>query len=220
MKRMVALTAAAALALSLAACGSAPGTGTAATPTEAPAPTAEPTAEPDSSLQEAADVISTAEQIEVEDGLFDVTITLPADYASDITAEEIAQQVADGKVHTGVLNDDGSVTYTMSKAQHAALLESVAAQLRSTLDDMIGSADYPNLTAIETNDDFTDFTVYTTTQPCAVGLSDEMSVLIYYTCGKMYGIVSGQEPGNIHVDILNAESGELVSSHDSKDFNQ
>lgn len=218
MKRLVALTAAAVLALSLAACSTAPST--ADTPAETPAPTAAPTTEPDISLQEAADAISTAEQIEVEDNLFDVTITLPADYASDITAEEIAQQVADGKVHTGVLNDDGSVTYTMSKAQHAALLESVAAQLRSTLDDMIGSADYPNLTAIETNDDFTDFTVYTTTQPGAVGLSDEMSVLIYYTCGKMYGIVSGQEPDNIHVDILNAESGELVSAHDSKDFNQ
>jgi hypothetical protein len=218
MKRLVALTAAAVLALSLAACGTAPST--ADTPAETPAPTAAPTTEPDISLKEAADAISTAEQIEVEDNLFDVTLTLPADYASDITAEEIAQQVADGKVHTGVLNDDGSVTYTMSKAQHAALLESIAAELRSTLDDMIGSTDYPNLTRIETNDDFTDFTVYTTTQPGAVGLSDEMSVLIYYTCGKMYGIVSGQEPGNIHVDILNAESGELVSSHDSKDFNQ
>lgn len=218
MKRMAALTAAAVLALSLAACSTAPST--ADTPAETPAPTAAPTTEPDISLQEAADAISTAEQIEVEDNLFDVTLTLPADYASDITEEEIAQQVADGKVHTGTLNDDGSVTYTMSKAQHAALLESVSAQLRSTLDDMIGSADYPNLTAIETNDDFTDFTVYTTTQPGAVGLSDEMSVLIYYTCGKMYGIVSGQEPDNIHVDILNAESGELVSAHDSRDFNQ
>lgn len=218
MKRMAALTAAAALALSLAACGSAPST--ADTPAETPAPTAAPTTDPDISLQEAADAISTAEQIEVEDNLFDVTLTLPADYASDITEEEIAQQVADGKVHTGTLNDDGSVTYTMSKAQHAALLESIAAELRSTLDDMIGSTDYPNLTAIETNDDFTDFTVYTTTQPGAVGLSDEMSVLIYYTCGKMYGIVSGQEPDNIHVDILNSESGELVSAHDSRDFNQ
>lgn len=218
MKRMAALTAAAALALSLAACGSAPST--ADTPAETPAQTAAPTTEPDISLQEAADAISTAEQIEVEDNLFDVTLTLPADYASDITEEEIAQQVADGKVHTGTLNDDGSVTYTMSKAQHTALLESIAAELRSTLDDMIGSTDYPNLTAIETNDDFTDFTVYTTTQPGAVGLSDEMSVLIYYTCGKMYGIVSGQEPDNIHVDILNAESGELVSAHDSRDFNQ
>lgn len=218
MKCLAALTAAAALALSLAACNTAPST--ADTPAETPAPTAAPTTEPDISLQEAADAISTAEQIEVEDNLFDVTLTLPADYASDITEEEIAQQVADGKVHTGTLNDDGSVTYTMSKAQHTALLESIAAELRSTLDDMIGSADYPNLTAIEANDDFTDFTVYTTTQPGAVGLSDEMSVLIYYTCGKMYGIVSGQEPDNIHVDILNAESGELVSSHDSKDFNQ
>lgn len=218
MKRMAALTAAAALALSLAACSTAPST--ADTPAETPAQTAAPTTEPDISLQEAADAISTAEQIEVEDNLFDVTITLPADYASDITEEEIAQQVADGKVHTGTLNDDGSVTYTMSKAQHAALLESIAAELRSTLDDMIGSTDYPNLTAIEANDDFTDFTVYTTTQPGAVGLSDEMSVLIYYTCGKMYGIVSGREPYNIHVDILNAESGELVSAHDSRDFNQ
>lgn len=218
MKCLAALTAAAALALSLAACNTAPST--ADTLAETPAPTAAPTTEPDISLQEAADAISTAEQIEVEDNIFDVTLTLPADYASDITAEEIAQQVADGKVHTGTLNDDGSVTYTMSKAQHTALLESIAAELRSTLDDMIGSTDYPNLTAIETNDDFTDFTVYTTTQPGAVGLSDEMSVLIYYTCGKMYGIVSGQEPDNIHVDILNAESGELVSSHDSKDFNQ
>lgn len=219
MTKLLSLTAAAALALSLAACSAAPAaSSTAATP--APAveePTPTPTLE--DAVSEAGDALSAAGQIEVDEGLFDVTITLPADYAADITQDEIDQQIADGKVYSGQINADGSVTYTMSKAQHAAILDAISDTIRQTLDDMIGSDDYPNITAIEANDNFTKFTVTTTTKPGETAVSDSLSTLIYYTYGKMYGVMSGQLPDNIHVDFVNADTGKIVSTSDSKDLN-
>lgn len=101
MTKLLSLTAAAALALSLAACSAAPAASSAAA-TPAPAveePTPTPTLE--DPVSEAGDALSTAGQIEVDNGLFDVTITLPADYAADITQDEIDQQIADGKVYSG-----------------------------------------------------------------------------------------------------------------------
>ncbi len=62
------------------------------------------------------------------------------------------------------------------------------------------------------------FTVKTTTKPGETAISDSMSVLIFATCGQTYGIVSGDIPENIHVDFVNADSGELVTSWDSENM--
>lgn len=154
----------------------------------------------------------------MDKGLFDVTITFPADFATDITQEEIDQQVADGKVHSGQINEDGSVTYVMSKDQHKAIVDAISESIQSTLDGMVGTADYPNFTAIDHNVDYTNFTITTTTKPGETAISDSMSVLIFATCGQTYGIVSGDIPKNIHVDFVNADSGELVTSWDSENM--
>lgn len=74
----------------------------------------------------------------------------------------------------------------------------------------------PTLAAIDHNEDYTNFTVTTTTKPGETAISDSMSVLIFATCGQTYGIVSGDIPENIHVDFVNADSGELVTSWDSE----
>ena len=147
-----------------------------------------------------------------------MTITFPADFASDITQEEIDQQVADGKVHSGQINEDGSVTYVMSKDQHKAIVDGISESIQSSLDDMIGTDDYPNFTSIDHNADYTSFTVKTTTKPGETAISDSMSVLVFSTCGQTYGIVSGDIPENIHVDFVNADSGELVTSWDSENM--
>ena len=147
-----------------------------------------------------------------------MTITFPADFATDITQEEIDQQVADGKVHSGQINEDGSVTYVMSKDQHKAIVDGISESIQSTLDGMVGPEDYPNFTAIDHNENYTSFTVKTTTKPGETAISDSMSVLIFATCGQTYGIVSGDIPENIHVDFINADSGELVTSWDSENM--
>ena len=60
--------------------------------------------------------------IEVEKELFDVTVTVPADYVGDATQEELSKE-AEANGYKIVLNDDGSATYTMSKSQHKKMMD-------------------------------------------------------------------------------------------------
>ena len=227
MKKQLSLTLAAVMLAGLTACGtSTSSTPAASSETSAPATsTAESTSEEsseDSDLEAAVDEVEQAlsdiGSIDVDKGLFNVTITFPADFATDITQEEIDQQVADGKVHSGQINEDGSVTYVMSKDQHKAIVDAISESIQSSLDDMIGTENYPNFTAIDHNEDYTNFTVKTTTKPGETAISDSLSVLIFATCGQTYGIVSGDIPENIHVDFVNTDSGDLVTSWDSRDM--
>ena len=203
MKKQLSLTLAAIMLAGLTACG----TSTPAASSEATAPASseseataeEPSAdsELDATVDEAEQALSDIGSIDVDKGLFDVTITFPADFATDITQEEIDQQVADGKFHSGQINEDGSVTYVMSKDQHKAIVDGISESIQSTLDGMVGTEDYPNFTAIDHNEDYTSFTVKTTTKPGEPAISDSMSVLIFAPCGQTYGIVSGDIPANL-----------------------
>ena len=117
MKKQLSLTLAAVMLAGLTACGaSAPAASSessAPASSESEATAEEPSAdsELDATVDEAEQALSDIGSIDVDKGLFDVTITFPADFATDITQEEIDQQVADGKVHSGQINEDGSVTY-------------------------------------------------------------------------------------------------------------
>lgn len=226
MKKYLSLLLAAAIACSMVACGAAAPAASSESAPSASKSASEVSSETESSadsdsdaaLDEAEQALSDIGSIDVDKGLFDVTITFPADFATDITQEEIDQQVADGKVHSGQINEDGSVTYVMSKDQHKAIVDGISESIQSTLDGMVGTEDYPNFTAIDHNEDYTSFTVKTTTKPGETAISDSMSVLIFATCGQTYGIVSGDIPENIHVDFVNADSGELVTSWDSENM--
>ena len=76
--------------------------------------------------------------------------------------------------------------------------------------------DYPNITSIEANDDFTSFTV--TTKSTELDFAESFSVLAFYIYGGMYNQFNGTPVDNVHVDFVNADSGEIISSADSKDL--
>nr|DAP24964.1 MAG TPA: Lysis protein [Caudoviricetes sp.] len=154
--------------------------------------------------------------IDVDKNLFDVTITVPADLVGDTTQEELDAKAADSDIHSITLNDDGSATYVMSKSQHKKMMQELADNINSTLSDMVGSEDYPNFTDIKANSDFTNFTVTTTSTE--LDLTDSISIMGFYMYGGMYAIFNGSDVDNIHVDFVNADSGEIINSADSSDM--
>lgn len=216
MKKLLAAALAATLALNLCACSSSGQ----AEPSPAPA-ASESQASAGESTSEASDGMEDLESlgdIEVDKNLFDVVITMPADLVGETTQEELDRQAAESGVHSITLNEDGSATYVMSKEQHKKLLEDTRQSIRTSLDEMVGSEDYPNITSIEANDDFTSFTVTTTSTE--VSFTEAFSVIGLYMYGGIYGIFSGETPDNIHVDFVNADTGEIMESSDSKDMEE
>ena len=153
--------------------------------------------------------------IEVEKNLFDVTLTIPKDYVGDKTQDDLNKLSKEMGCKSITLNEDGSATYVMTKAQHAELMDETRTSINSSLAEMVGSDEYPNFTNIEANDDFTEFTI--TTKSTKLDLAESFSVIGFYMYGGMYAIFSGTEVENISVKFINADTGEVINETNSSD---
>ena len=154
--------------------------------------------------------------VDVDKGLFNVTLTIPKDFVGETTQEKLDESVKEKGYKSATLNSDGSVTYVMTKAQHEEMLVGIRESIDKSLSEMIGSSDYPNITNVEHNDNYTSFTI--TTKNAEPDMSESFSVMALYMYGGMYGIFSGEEVDNVHVDFKNADSGEIISSANSEDM--
>ena len=154
--------------------------------------------------------------VEVEQELFDVTLTIPADFIMDQTQADLDKLATEKGYQSITLNTDGSATYVMTRKQHEELLAEYQQQLTDALNEMVGSEDYPNFTSIVVNDNFTEFTV--TTKSTELDMTESFSVMAFYMYGGLYGVFSGTEVDNVHVDFVNADTGEIIDSSDSSDM--
>lgn len=154
--------------------------------------------------------------IEVDENLLTVELTVPADYIGETTQGELDAVAKEKGFKSITLNEDGSATYVMTKGQHKELMSEMTNEFNSSLAEMVGSEDYPNFTNIEANSDFTEFTITTTSTE--LGFNESFSAIAFYMYGGMYNAFNGTPVDNVHVDFVNAESGEIISSSDSKDM--
>lgn len=186
------------------------------TPEEAPEETpeeAEP-AEEDAPAEDAAEDAA----IEVDEGIFTVTITMPATYVeAGTTQDSLDQEAGAGNYEAAVLNEDGSVTYTLTRAQHNAMLEEMRTTIDAALDEMITSGGYPNFVAVEANDDYTEFRVTTSAE--TVSAEESLAVLGFYIYGGLYQIIDGGgESVDITVQFLSEATGDVIDEYSSSEM--
>lgn len=191
-RKMQICAAACALALCLTACG-----GGAASTTAA-------------GSDAAASTSASEDGLNVEKNLFSVTLTYPASMVDEGTTQDSLNDEISGidGIKSATLNEDGSVTYIMTKAYHKQIVDDMAQTIDESMAEMVGSEDYPNFTNVEANEDYTVFTV--TTKSKALSLDESLSLLQFYTEGAFYSVVSGNNADSIHVDFVNADTGEVI----------
>ena len=146
--------------------------------------------------------------IEVDEGLLTVDITFPAGLVStgeeSITQEQVDSSVAEQGYLGGKLNDDGSVTYTMTKVKQREMLD----ELKSSFDESIQEtlAEYPNVKSVTRNDDFSEISIEVTEQDLATGfLAFGFSFNAYF-----YQVLDGKEFAT-DIVFVDANSGEELS---------
>ena len=74
--------------------------------------------------------------VEVDQGLFNVDVTVPAGFFEGLTEADIAANAEEAGYTDYVMNADGSVTYTMPKAAYEAALQ----EMRDSVDEAIQEA--------------------------------------------------------------------------------
>ena len=148
-------------------------------------------------------------------GLFNVALTIPAEYVEGTTQKELNKQAKEGAFKSATLNKDGSVTYVMSKSQHKAMLNTLKDSIADELNKIPNSTDYPNVTKVEANDDYTKFTV--TTASTELSFEEQFLSIQLYIYGGMYNAFNNLSPV-ISVDYVNADSGATIYSGKSSDI--
>lgn len=206
MKQWISVLLAIGMLFSFAACG-------AVEQTEAPAPVA---AE-EKNGESTEDATEDGGGLEVDRGIFNVTITIPASFIDEDKTQEDYDALAKEKGYkSATLNDDGSVTYVMTRAQHEELMAETRSSIEQSLSDMCNNEDYPSFVSIDANSDYTEFTVTTTSEE--LGLVESFSVLGFYLIGGMYNAFNGTPADNIHVVFVNDATGAVISESNSSDL--
>lgn len=158
------------------------------------------------------------ETIKTEKGILNVTITIPASFVGegDVTQEELDQEVKEKGFKSATINEDGSVTYVMSKSKQKELLKKMKEDMDKNLNDMIGGENTPNVTDIQVNKDVTKFTVTTTNTELDLG--ESISFISLFIYGGLYNSFAGNEDYDVLVTYKNADTKEVIQEIGLKEW--
>ena len=165
--------------------------------------------------QEDWDQLAAIGDVQVENGVMTVSINVPADLAKNIRQETIDAGIGT-QYQAAFRNQDGSITYKMTKEQHQAMLEQLAVSFDNSLQEMIDDEKY-TISNITRNNDFTVFDISLDgAEPSA---SDSFAAFSLYMYGELYGVFNGKRPEHVIVNYLDS-NGNLIDSDDSATMNQ
>ncbi|WP_404321819.1 hypothetical protein LG298_15155 [Cytobacillus firmus] len=141
-----------------------------------------------------------SEAVEVDKGLLNVVITLPASmFEGEDADSSIAEAEKEGIKVTR--NDDGSVTYKMSKAKHKEMMKEMETELQKTIADTKNGEDYPSVKEVTNNKDFSEFTLEVDREAYENSF-DGFAVFGLGLSGMFYQLFNGVDPEDYEVKIL------------------
>ena len=234
MRRIIAILLSATLAFSTCACGATPkddntSDGISIDKTEANEVTAvqeeaqeaaqetgnaeESTAE-ENEMNDDMEALSAIGDVEVENGLLTVSVTVPAEIVGDVTQEQLDENKGDTYM-SAALNEDGSVTYKMTKEQHKKMLLSVSQSIDESIQKIIDEDN--GISDVKHNDDFTVFDI--TIEGEEIGLMASMCAITFYVYGSMYDTFNGHKAENVFVNFYDS-NGNFLDSGDAKSWKE
>lgn len=151
-------------------------------------------------------------EVEVENGILTVSITMPKDFVTEEMTQKKLDADAGENYMSAKLNQDGSVTYKMTKAQHKAMLASMTEGMEKTLQEMVSDNETYSIAEIKHNDTYSVFDV--TMDSETLGLGDSFTVLAFYMYGGIYGIFSGNKADSVTVNFYDP-TGKLIQTSNS-----
>lgn len=156
--------------------------------------------------------------IEVDKKILSVDVTLPVALVEEegvdieTTLEEIRQTDGINKV---TLNDNGTVTYNMTKSKHSEMIKSIKDSIDESSDELVNDVEN-SIVKIENSSDYTNFEVYV--NPEKYNVFEMFSAMVFYMQGIMYNSFNGNNDAEIIVKFINNETGEIIEEGSSAAF--
>lgn len=151
--------------------------------------------------------------VNVEKGLFDVEVTIPPSFFEGEDAEQVAANAEAENVEEATVNDDGSITYKMSKIQHKEMIAELSTSIEEAKNDITDSGDYPSIQSIEASDNYDNFTVNVDREAYENSF-DGFATMTLGLIGSFYQLYDGADADNyeVTIEITDAETGEVFNT--------
>lgn len=156
--------------------------------------------------------------VQVDEGIFNVDITMASTFFVDMTEDEIKAAAKEKGFDKCVVNADGTVTYTMTKSKHEEILNELKASLEETITSMLeGEEAVASFVSIDYADDFSKFDIYVNDQ---YSDWDNFYVLSFYISGAYYQSFAGVSTDNIDVvvNFIDNETKENLNTASYRDW--
>jgi major membrane immunogen (membrane-anchored lipoprotein) len=149
---------------------------------------------------EAKDQEQYNESVEVDKGLLNVEVTLPASMfeGEDVDAT-IAEVEKEGVKATK--NEDGSVTYKMSKSKHKEMMQELESGIIESVEDMKNNTDFVSIQEITYNKSFSEFTMVVD-QATYENSMDSFVIFGLGVSGMYYQLFNGADEDDYRVKII------------------
>lgn len=157
--------------------------------------------------------------INVDKNLLDVTVNLPANFFEDKSESEIIATAESEGIKSCTVNEDGSVTYVMSKSKYKEMTDEIyngfVEECQNKIDD---TEDYGYITDIKYNDNLSEIKVYID-KDLGDGL-DFMTIVSYYMMGMYYQAFLGipSEETDVRITEIDDATGEEIDSYALSDM--
>lgn len=148
--------------------------------------------------------------ISVDEGLFDVELTLPALFVGEDATGELTEENKENGFKTSKLNEDGSVTYTISKNDYEKLLSETRKVINETLEKM--PEEFQSIKKAEVNNDFSVVT-FTVNQEAYENSFDAFAALGAYLQIGLYQALNGVEEAKLIVEVKDENSLETFETY-------
>lgn len=139
-------------------------------------------------------------KVAVDKGLLSVEVTLPASMVENQNMEETIASAKEQGIKEVTENEDGSITYKMSKSAHKELMNEIGTSIEETVEETKNSEDFVSIKDITHNDSFSNFTVVVDKESYENSM-DGFATMTLGMSGMIYQIYDGADPEKYSVTI-------------------
>jgi hypothetical protein len=155
---------------------------------------------------------SETEDFAVDKGLLNVEITMPASFVEgDDVDATIKEAEAEGIKVTK--NEDGSLTYKMSKSEHKKMMKDIKTNAEKSIDEIKTDGTFPSVKDITYNNSFSKYTL-TVDKAAYENSMDSWSIIGIGITGMMYNLFNGEDMDKmkINIDVKDETTGEVFDT--------
>ena len=157
--------------------------------------------------------------VQVDEGLFNIDVTIAASFFDGSSEEEIITAAKEKGYDACSVNEDGSVTYTMTKAKHQEALDEYKANVDKVIADMLeGENKVESFVSIDCNDSISKIDIYVDASKYSAW--DSLYALTFYLSGGYYQSFAGTAADDIDVivNFIDNDTKEVLNSGSYKAY--